>query len=88
MVIPWMRRMVANYHGKSKSEKKNAMDKQEKERQQLLSMKRKSAVGDQQIYGRRCCDPACGDRKNSKMTKRQPPGTITTDPKDVGEIIR
>ena len=41
MMIPWMRRMVAKYHDKSKTQETQAIDKQEKERQQLLAMKGK-----------------------------------------------
>ena len=38
MMIPWMKRMAAKYHDRSKVEKK-ATDKQEKERHRLHTMK-------------------------------------------------
>ena len=41
MTIPLMKRMAAKCHDRIEVEKKKAMDKQEKERQKLYSMKGK-----------------------------------------------
>ena len=73
MMIPWMKRMVAKYHDRSKIEKKRkkkkAMGKQEKERQKLFAMKGKGQWGNSKSMRGRCCNPIGGLRTNSKRAK-------------------
>ena len=66
MMIPWMKRMAAKYHDRSKIERKKAMGKQKQERQQLLSMKGKRAMGNKQFNEGRCCNPIGGLKKDGK----------------------
>ena len=73
MMIPWMKRMAATYHDRSKVEKKKkAMSKQEKEREISKIMR-----GDAET-------PLAALRRKYRCPRWQPLGTITTDTKGGG----
>ena len=83
-----MKRMAANYHGMCKAEKKKAMDKQGKERQQLCSMKGEGQWEISKSMRVDAATPLAALIRKVRGPRGQPFGTITTDAKEVDEIIR
>ena len=89
LMTPWMKRMVAKYHDRSKIEKKRkAMGKQEKERQKLFAMKGKGQWEISKSVRGDVATPLGALRRKVRGPRGQPPGTITTDLKEVYEMIK
>ena len=66
--------------------KKKAMDKKEKERRKLFSIEGKGPLGISKSMRGDAATPLAALRRKARGPRGQPPGTITTDPKEVDEI--
>ena len=88
MMIPWMKIMAVEYHDRSKIEKNKAMGKQHKEMQTLFAMTGKWQWAISTPMRGDIATPLAVLRRKVRGPSGQPPGTVTTDLKEVGGLIR
>ena len=84
MMIPWMKRMATNYHDECRVGKKKAMGKQEKERQQLYSMKGKGQWEISKSMRGDAATPLAALRRKGKRAKRATAGDNHDGPDSSG----
>ena len=88
MMVPWMRRLAAKYYERSVAEKKKALTKRNQEKQEAYSKKGKGQWEINKSMRGESASPLAALKRKKKGPRGQAPGTITTDPEEVDEIIR
>lgn len=87
-MIPCMKKMAATCYERSNVEKTKAMDKQEQGMQQLFSMKGKGQCEIRTPMRGDVATPLAALSRTAIGPRGQPPGTTTTNPKEVVGVIR